>query len=210
MPLTGWITHGWNPSPLITASWMRTVAPKVEPITMQEAQDQLRLTTDDNNANVARYIAAARDAAEETLSRGLLTQTWTLKRNAFADEIWLPMAAPLQIDTPPVVTYVDASGNPQTLAASAYIVDQVSRPAKLVRAAGTVWPTLQADLLGGIDITYVVGWKTPGDVPDRIKQGIRQYVAYLDADRDGTNPQALAAQQAAERCWDDRVYWIET
>jgi len=194
----------------VPVAWTRIVGPKIEPITIEEAQDQVRLTTDDDNANLARYIAAARDAAEETLSRGLLTQTWVLQRDSWADAIWLPMAAPLQIDTPPTVSYYDADGVQQVLSTSSYIVDTISRPARLLRAANAVWPAMQSDRMAGIQITYVVGWKTPADVPARIKQGIRQYVAYLDADREGMEVQAENALKAAERCWDDRVFWIET
>jgi len=206
---TPWqLTH--PAAPPVAVSWTRTVDPKVEPITIQEAQDQTRYTTDDNNASLMRYIASARDAAEETLSRGLLTQTWVLQRDYWADAIWLPMAAPLQIDTPPTVSYIDLNGAQQVLPTTGYIVDSISRPARLLRAAGTTWPSLQADRKAGIQITYVVGWKTANDVPDRIKQGIRQYLAYLDMDREGMDLQASAALEAAIRCWDDRVFWIET
>jgi hypothetical protein len=43
-------------------------------------------------------------------------------------------------------------------------------------------------------------------VPARIKQGIRMYVTYLDADRDGMETQAQAALASAELCWSDRIY----
>jgi hypothetical protein len=60
---------------------------------------------------------------------------------------------------------------------------------------------------GRVEIIYVCGWTSADAVPERIKQGIRQFVAYLDLDRDGLEPAALAARQAAERCWSDRISW---
>jgi len=199
------------PGRAVVAAWSRIVEPIVEPITLAEAKDQVRLTTDDNNASLNRYIKTAREAAEDTLNRGLLTQTWLLQRRQFADVMALPMAAPLQNDlsTAPVVQYFDPNGVLQTLATSVYLVDVVSRPARITLAPTQMWPYVQEQRDDAVRITYVVGWQTPAQVPERIKQGIRQYVAYLDAVRDGLDVQAHAAEQAAERCWIDRVYWSE-
>jgi len=200
----------YAPGRAVVATWARIVEPVVEPITISEAKDQVRLTTDDNNVNLNRYIKTAREAAEDTLNRGLLTQTWRLQRAAFADLMSLPMAAPLQTDvtTAPVVEYYDITGVLQTLDPSVYRVDPLSRPARIALAPLQMWPSIQ-DRDDAVRITYVVGWQTPAQVPERIKQGIRQYVAYLDAVRDGLDVQAHAAEQAAERCWIDRVYWNE-
>jgi len=200
----------YAPGRAVAATWARIVDPVVEPITISEAKDQVRLTTDDNNVNLNRYIKTAREAAEDTLNRGLLTQTWRLQRATFADVMALPMAAPLQNDvaTAPTVQYYDLDGVLQTLAPAVYLVDPISRPARLALAPLQMWPSIQ-DRDDAVRITYVVGWQTPAQVPERIKQGIRQYVAYLDAVRDGLDVQAHAAEQAAERCWIDRVYWTE-
>src|SRR4051812_24311353 len=78
--------------------WRRIVEPVVEPISLREAKDQIRSTQPQADAMLMRYIRAARDAAEQAMNRGLLTQTWELTLNRFADVIWLPQAAPLQND----------------------------------------------------------------------------------------------------------------
>ncbi len=70
------------------------------------------------------------------------------------------------------------------------------------------WPAVQADRLSGaVTITYVVGWSTVDAIPQRIKQGMRFYVTYLDLDRDGMEPNAMAAWNAAESSWTDKLYW---
>ncbi len=70
------------------------------------------------------------------------------------------------------------------------------------------WPSIQALRRNGtVTITYVVGWTSADLIPERIKQGLKQYVTYLDLDRDGMEIRAFEALQAAERCWSDRIWW---
>jgi len=184
--------------------WARTVEPAVEPLTIQEAKDHLRYSQSDVDASVFRYLKAARGACEDARNCGLMTQTWVLNLRQFADVIWLPMAAPLQSVT--TVQYYDTTGAQQTLSSSVYTVDTVSRPGRIIRAPLQSWPALQGDrLVNAITITYVVGYTSPDLIPERIKQGIRIYLSWLDADRDGLDPNHDKAIQAAWSCWSDRV-----
>lgn len=182
-------------------------APTSEPITSTEAKAQARITDTNSDTLIASYIAAARQAAEEYLGYGLYTQTWRYDLSEWADIIPLPMALQLQSITS--VKYYDADGTLQTLDASYYTTDTLARPARIVRAADVSWPTLQADrLTGKIQITYVVGWSSTANIPERIKQGIKMYVTYLDANRDGLDPDAdIPAPIRA--CWSDRMYQLE-
>ncbi len=192
--------------------WSRTVAPAVPAVTLREMKDHARITQAQGDATLQRYINAATDAAEQYLNRGLMTQTWVLTLRWFADVMWLPMAAPLQngVTTAPVVEYYNTAGVLTTLATTEYDVDTVSRPGRILRAANKSWPAIQSGKLGGrVRITYVVGWTDPALIPERIKQGIRLYVSWLDADRDGMDPNGERGRQAAESCWVDQVYTIE-
>jgi uncharacterized phiE125 gp8 family phage protein len=198
----------------VKAAWARTVDPVLPAITIAEARAQARITGTQSDGDLDTFIRTASDAAEQVLGRGLLTQTWRLDLDQFYDEMALPMAAPLQNSqantTEPIVQYYDTSGVLTTLASSAYLVDTISRPGRILRAPSHAWPAVQADRLSGaVRITYVVGWTSADLIPDRIKHGIRMYVTYLDADRDGMETQARAAEEAAQRCWSDRVYWVE-
>lgn len=189
------------------ASWTMTVEPTQEPITIVEAKQQARISHSRDEASLARFIRAARESAEEHMSRGLFTQTWQLTLDEFAERIVLPRAAPLQSAT---VQYYDVNGTLQTLATTVYDVDTASRPGSIARAANQTWPSLQADRNAGrVIITYVIGWTTLATIPERIKQGIRMYVAYMDCDREGLEAAGAQARAAAYACWDDRVEWIE-
>ncbi len=197
----------WPPMPSIRVSYQLVTGPTTEPITLVEAKAQARITDTNSDTLLGTYIAAARHRAEQVLGYGLYTQTWRCDLSSFAEVIPLPMALQLQSITS--VKYYDADGVLQTLSSTYYEMDTVRRPACLVRAANVSWPTLQADKrTGRVQITYVVGWTTTAAIPDIIKQGIKLYVTYLDADRDGLETQAAQAAAAAERCWLDRLYLV--
>jgi uncharacterized phiE125 gp8 family phage protein len=190
----------------VDCAWTRTVAPTEEPITVDEAKAQARISDTASDSLIASYIQTAREAAEDYMGRGLLTQTLKLLLDGWANTIPLPMAAPLASVTS--VKYYDENGVQQTLATSVYDTDTVSRPGTVVLKVDQSWPSTQSLRRNGvIEIIYVVGWTTPDLVPEQIKQGIRQYVTFLDLDRDGMEVRALEAKQAAERCWSDRIAW---
>ena len=198
---------------MVSTSWTLVTGPTFEPVTVDEAKRQARIVDQHSDDVIASYIRTAREEAESALNFGILTQTWRLDLSAWAERIPLPMAYQLQSITN--VKYYDGDGTLQTLSTSTYTTDAVSRPAAVVRASNYAWPTLQADrLTGKIQITYVVGWTTAAAVPERIKQGMKMFVTYLDADRDGAaifGNVSLAdkARESAYACWADRLYWIE-
>ncbi len=196
-------TIGYNHD--VRVSYQLVTAPTTEPITLTEAKAQARITDTNSDTLLGTYIAAARQRAEQVLGYGLYTQTWRCDLSEFAEVMPLPMA--LQLQSVSTVKYYDADGVLQTLSSTFYELDTLRRPACLVRAADVSWPALQADRrVGRVQITYVVGWTTTAAIPDIIKHGIKLYVTYLDADRDGLEAQALQTQAAAERCWLDRLY----
>ena len=191
----------------MAAEWILVTEPLVEPITLVEAKQHARISHTTEDALLDAYIRTARATAEDYMARGILTQTWKLTLETWADRIWLPMAAPLQSVTS--VKYYDPAGVQQTLATTVYAVDTVSRPGRIVRGVNQAWPALQPDrLMGAVEITYVVGWTTLALIPERIKQGCRMFVTYLDCDRDGLTEYGAQARRAAEACWDDRVRYI--
>lgn len=190
----------------MSIEWVRTVEPLQEPITIEEAKQQARITHDQSDGLLSSYIRTAREVAEDYLGRGLFTQTWKLTLDWFEDVIYLPMAAPLQSVSS--VKYYDDAGTLQTLNSTYYTVDTTCRPGRIYRAPNQYWPTVQSDrITGAVEITYVVGWTNIALIPERIKQGIRLYVTYLDMDRDGLELGGEQARKAAEACWSDRVYW---
>jgi uncharacterized phiE125 gp8 family phage protein len=141
-------------------------APTLEPVAIDEAKLDRRMTLVEEDGAVERWIRSARSRIEQYLKRGLLTQTWKLALDEFLDEVPLPMAAPLQSVT--TIKYYDASGMQQTLSSSVYQVDTLSEPGRVLLAVNQSWPTIQADRALGVEITYVVGWATVEAIPPDI------------------------------------------
>jgi uncharacterized phiE125 gp8 family phage protein len=189
-------------------SWALVTGPASEPITLVEAKQHARITQDNDDATIQRFIVTARETGEEYMNRGFFTQTWQMTLDWWYDVMYLPRAAPLQSVT--TVQYYDTAGALQTLATSIYDTDTVSRPARIVLKPGQNWPALQSTrFTPRVIVTYVIGWTSVALIPERIKQGIRMYVAYLDCDREGLEEYREGARMAAENCWSDRVHWIE-
>lgn len=186
--------------------WEVVTGPAQEPITLADAKDQARISDVNSDSLINSYIKVARETGEHYMGRGFFTQTVKATLKQWANVIPLPMAAPLQSITS--VKYYDAGGTLLTLATSVYDTDLVARPGQIVLKPNQAWPTLHEERLSWrIEIIYVVGWNDVAKIPESIKQGIRMYVTYLDLDRDGMDDRALAAKDAAERCWADRIYW---
>ena len=188
----------------IQAEWIRTVAPTTEPLTLTEIKAQVVAHQSDDDTILAAYGVVAREEAEGYMNRALFTQTWKLEQSDWADEMRLPMAAPLQSVSS--VQYYDAAGTLAALASSAYIVDTTAIPGRVLRAPNQVWPALQADRAMRVVITYVCGWSAAAQIPERIKQGLRVHITASDMDRAGAESEASFA--AARALWAPmRVYW---
>lgn len=187
------------------ADWVLYSAPAVEPLTVAVAKSHCRVSDDSENHVILTYLKASRQDAEAFLGRGLLTQTWKLVLDDFADTIWLPMAAPLQSVSS--VTYYDGNGVLQTLASSVYTVHTASEPGRLTLGVNQAWPAVQSERGSAITITYVVGWTAEELVPEHIVNGI----ALLTSARYErlTGPAWEASVKAAESSWQlaGRVYW---
>ena len=190
----------------VACSWSVTTAPVLEPLMVDDVKSHARITDNDSDHVLELYIKTAREAAEAYMGRGILTQSVTAWFSDFANVMPLPLAAPLASVTS--VKYYDTTATLATLDASVYDVDTSARPGRVVLAPAQSWPSLQSDQRDGrVQIVYVVGWTTAALVPELIKHGIRMYVSYLDLDRAGLDVRAMAAKEAAERCWSDRIWW---
>ncbi len=171
-------------------------APTVEPITLIEAFQQLRMYTPNQapSANpdadyINGLIADARQYVENITNRALMTQTWEffLDRFPAGDFIELPKP-PLQSVTS--LTYVDVDGNSATLSeGTEFTVDTDSEPGRIVLEYDETWPTDQLHPNNPITIELVAGYASADDVPANIKHAIKMLLATLNANRLPHSPQ---------------------
>lgn len=132
-------------------------------------------------------IQAARQHVEQTLKRKLVTQTIDAYFHEFPDpdddEHLRFNLMPLQSVTS--ITYLDIDGVEQTLASSQYVVDAVSRPARIEPAYGVMWPAVR-EQMNAVKVRFVAGYGDAADVPACIKNWMLIRIKTLWEQRDQT------------------------
>lgn len=135
---------------------LKLITPPAELITLAEAKVQLRLGSEtDEDALISALITSARLQCEHIIGRGIGAQTWRRTLDAF------PVGG-IELGMPPVASisalqYIDTSGATQTLAPSAYTLDNASDDEAFVLPAyGTDWPDT-LDTANAVSVTFVCG-----------------------------------------------------
>tara|TARA_R100000781_G_scaffold101170_1_gene64649 strand:- start:892 stop:1548 length:657 start_codon:yes stop_codon:yes gene_type:complete len=172
-----------------------TTAPTVEPITLQEAKEHLRLDDSADERILQRYIETARRFAEEYTKRSLSQQTISFFADAY-DELADPLFEGVKtgpylnyyknyivLPRPPVISVTSVStfaddDTETTFAASKYFVDNVREPARVVLRLGESFPTALR-VANAIKVVYSAGYSSVYDIPEPIRIGILQHVAHL-------------------------------
>ena len=121
--------------------------PAVEPVTLAEAKEHLRVVSDDEDTMIEGLIVAARQMVESgeswSLDRSLITTTWRLSLDEFDNT-----SAVIELPRPPAIaitslTYTNSTGTTTTLSGSGYSLDAYSTPGRLVPAYGLQWPSVR-------------------------------------------------------------------
>ena len=154
-------------------SYKLIIPPAVEPITLAEARDHLRLDADNTalDAQIAIWITAAREACEHEIHRALITQTWELVLDEF------PCGA-LRLTLPPLqsilsVKYLDPAGTETTLAPSEYSMDKDTEPGFVVPSlAAGAWPSTQGTI-NAVRVQFRVGY---GDTSAAVPRSLIEWM----------------------------------
>lgn len=197
------------------------------PLELNELRAQLRLDDDQTleDAVLLAGLRAASEACERFTGRALITQIWTLFRDAWPleddgaglREGWREgvlserRARALALPRPPLQSVVHvktfAEDDTETVwPASNYVVDAAGLPGRLVARSGQAFPA-PGRAANGIEVRFVAGHgDAPGDVPEALRQGILRLAAHLhehrgdaagDAAGGATSVTAQAASGAA-------------
>lgn len=201
-----------------------TAPPARLPVDLNELRAHLRLD-DSQTVEDAILSAALRSAAESCenfTGRALVTQTWTLFRDAWpsgdcdavlregwhegALETSSSRALALILPKPPLqsVAHVKTFAEDDTEAlwpASDYFVDTAGIPGRVIARAGQAFP-VPGRVANGIEVRFVAGYgDTPGDVPARLRQGIVQLAAYHFENRGDSAVEAALKSSGASVLW---------
>lgn len=137
--------------------------------TTAEAKDFLKVDTTADDTLIDNLIKAATQSCEIYTNRYFLDTLVTQHADKWSDINTL-YKSPVSSITH--IKYYDSNDSLQTLAASNYILDNASKPARIGLAVDGELPTL-ADRINAVEVKYTVGYGTAStDVPDGIKQAV--------------------------------------
>lgn len=163
-------------------TYLVTDAP-VEPVTVAEIKNHLRVTENEEDILIAGLITAARKLVEQYTRRTLVTQTHRLYLDDFpnVDLIELPFPPLISVTS---VIYQDELGNSQTLPQSLYQVDNRSTPGRILLSSDGAWPSTD-DCVNAVVIEYVAGYGATGAaVPSPIRLAITHLVSHWFENRE--------------------------
>ena len=141
----------------------------VEPVTLDEAQQHLRVTDASDDEYISNLIKTARLHCERETNRSFITTTWRLSLDYFPGVIY-PRKPPLISVSS--ITYYDTTGASQTLSSTYYTVDANSEPGRITEAYGYQWPSTYSRV-GAVTVNYTAGYgAAASSVPLPIKQAM--------------------------------------
>lgn len=152
--------------------------PSVEPVTVDETKDRLRIDTTAEDTDIGNMIKAARQWTENYLSFALVQRQLRLYLDVWpaSDVIELPRSNLVSIDT---VQYVDIDGNVQTWADTNYEADTASFVGRLLLDPDSDYPSIRAQRQA-VMITYTAGYPddnaSPPDYTANIPQDIKDAI----------------------------------
>ena len=174
-------------------------APAVEPITLEDAKEHLRVEHGDEDALIESLIQVARETAETFTRRALITQTWdlVLESPLPSCDRWQSIRLLAPLIAVISITYVDTAGADQTLFDTAavipttpepdYIVDAPAGPqclpGRIMPAPGITWPSLSSQS-NAMTVRFTAGYGDPEDVPEAFKSAIKLIIGHLYANRE--------------------------
>jgi len=166
------------------AGLVQTAKPAVEPITIPQAKNFLRVDVPDDDDLIESLIMGAREACEAFIRGFLITQTWKVTLDA-----WPADQSPIEIPIEPLqsvtsATWTDQTGAVTTLNAwngssGDYILDTDHEPARLVLPPNQSWPSQSLWPVSPIQITVKAGFGDTADsVPRSYINGMRMCIAH--------------------------------
>lgn len=197
-------------------SLRRIGEPEVEPVSLGEAKEHLRIAADvaEDDSYVMGLIAAGRRLVESRIGSATTATRWTAKLSrtgcggCCSSGLLLPMP-PLLVDAehPFECVLRREDGTKTTIDPAAYVLDDESWPAVLRPRTG--WPATGCGL--SVSVIFWAGVRRPEEVPAQIRAALKMLVGTWYENRESVAtetgaailPHAVDALLASES-WDGR------
>lgn len=143
-------------------------APTVEPVSLSDLKDHLRVTDNDQDEYLDNLIVEARRAAEIYTDRAFINTTY----GGWLDGV--PAEDFIQVTPGPVasisaIKYYATDDTEATWASTNYSLDTGSLPARVYRKYGCNWPTGATRTFNALYIEWVAGY---GSVKSSVPQNV--------------------------------------
>src|SRR5262245_53830344 len=143
-------------------------APGCEPVTLEEAKQYLKVEYPDDDNLITSLIRSAREHCEKITRRSFISTTWTTNLDRFPgswnfykpaypeqENLIFLTKSPVQEVTS--IDYIASDGSSQTMESSAYVLDNISEPARISPSYGRTWPVARWQP-SAVAVTYVAGY----------------------------------------------------
>jgi uncharacterized phiE125 gp8 family phage protein len=164
-----------------------TVGPAQEPLSIEECRDQVRVDGTDYDADLVRFLKAARQRAERMTGLRLITQTVQLTADGFGGGyhdrpgVELPVAPIQSVDQ---VSYLSDEATWTVLDPAEYRLVTTCEPMQLAPAYRKAWPGV-FESVQSVRVTATVGFgSAPADVPEDIRQAVALLLGHYFAHRE--------------------------
>lgn len=155
--------------------------PAVEPVTLADAKQHLRVDGTAEDAFIQTLIVTSRLHVEAALGLALITQQWTLRLDRWPDGLALEL--PLRpVTSVEAIRVLPATGAGIDVDPAACVLDGRANPARLVLSSPLPQPGAAAL---GIEIDFTAGFGAEAsDVPAPIRHAILLLVAHWYENRE--------------------------
>ena len=171
-------------------------------VTLQEAKDQLRVDTSDEDTLIQNLIYVAQRQVEEFTNLDLTGATYDFYlTNLPADGIVLPKSPVASISS---IKYRDASNVEQTWATSNYYYIVQESPLRIRYTDAYTLPSLYTNRFDAITVRFVTGFTSPDALPTPLKQAVLIILTDLYETRSDTPRERFSNWQSL--CYPYRVW----
>ena len=149
--------------------------PVIEPVTLDEAKEHLRVTETDEDALITELIIVAREMCEEYQRRSYITTGFEFFLRFFPVEIILPRSPLLDVSQ---VSFFIPDDTETIVDAAIYNVDDATKPGRITLGFSNTWPTTTLRTNKSVRVQFTAGYGLlAADVPSRIKHAIKLTVS---------------------------------
>ena len=168
--------------------------PTQEPLSLQEVKDYLRVENSTDERTIRPLIETARRWCEEHTGRTLVQTTYRQFLDSISDNVplnegvsvgpdinyyrnYITLAKTPLASVTHVKTYKD-SDVATTFSSDKYYVDNAREPGRIVLRNGETFPSALR-VANAIEVEFVAGYSTVSSIPEPIKVGMLQHIAFL-------------------------------